>query len=453
MVEQHIGRLLLQNKSQQGQIDCLRRQMASTLKTVDGLQEELGALRECLVASSVLRSGHLAALLHRRRFDSVLRRCSCVWDVLLTDVVNAPGVVHPILQFAGASSLCHFAACAAALRDGAERSQQFAARPTRLYLFGGSADRFPLSSVLRFDVTCRVWEELAPMPTARDYLAAAGAGKHIYAVGGTDGERAFDTVECFHTDLARWHELQSMPTARGGLAAAVVHETLYAIGGSNGTRALGTVEMLDLEVAEAASCGGEMLENMWQTGPRLLTPRRGLAVAVMDRFLYAIGGSDGGMTLDTVECLDTAQGHAWVPMPPMPTPRRAAAAAVHKGRIYVVGGAGGSRDSSLAVTERFDPERFTWETLMPMPSARRGLALLPVDGMLYALGGSDGTRTFSAVEVFDPATNMWDVRPPMPARRGYFGTAVIQTFELLRLTAAPEELRRAMSSVRQCRGS
>ena len=71
--------------------------------------------------------------------------------------MNAPGVVHPILQFAGASSLCHFAVCAAALRDGAERSQQFAARPTRL--FGGSADRFPLSFVLRFDVTCRVWEE------------------------------------------------------------------------------------------------------------------------------------------------------------------------------------------------------------------------------------------------------------------------------------------------------
>ena len=52
-----------------------------------------------------------------------------------------------------------------------------------------------------------------------------------------------------------------------GLTAAVVHKTLYAIGGSNGTRALDTVEDADLEVAEAASCGGEMLENMWQTGP------------------------------------------------------------------------------------------------------------------------------------------------------------------------------------------
>ena len=48
-------------------------------ETVDRLQEELAPLRECLVASSVLESGHLAALLHRCCFDSVLRRCSCVW--------------------------------------------------------------------------------------------------------------------------------------------------------------------------------------------------------------------------------------------------------------------------------------------------------------------------------------------------------------------------------------
>ena len=116
--------------------------------------------------------------------------------------------------------------CCLCRRSRCRETTQFAARPTRLYFFDGSADRFPLSSVLRFDVTCRVWAELVPMLTARDYLAAAGAEKHIHAAGGTDGERAFDTVECFHTDLARWHELQSMPTAQGGLAAAVVHKTL-----------------------------------------------------------------------------------------------------------------------------------------------------------------------------------------------------------------------------------
>ena len=47
----------------------------------------------------------IAALLHRRRFDSVLRRDSCMWNVLLIDVVSEPCVVHPNTAVAGASSL------------------------------------------------------------------------------------------------------------------------------------------------------------------------------------------------------------------------------------------------------------------------------------------------------------------------------------------------------------
>ena len=42
--------------------------------------------------------------------------------------------------------------------------------------------------------SCRVCDELVPMPTARDYFAPSEAGKHIYAAGGTDGKRAFNSV-------------------------------------------------------------------------------------------------------------------------------------------------------------------------------------------------------------------------------------------------------------------
>ena len=90
-------------------------------------------------------------------------------------------------QSAGASSLCHlvgWSPLSAIVRSPPDASL---------------ADR----SVPQFDVSCRVWEESVPMPTACVYFAAAGAEQHIYEAGGTDGERAFDTVECFHTDLAR----------------------------------------------------------------------------------------------------------------------------------------------------------------------------------------------------------------------------------------------------------
>ena len=70
----------------------------------------------------------------------------------------------------------------------------------------------------------------------------------------------------------------------GGCSGA---QDALRLGGSNGTRALDTVKLRTL-IAETASCGGVMLENMWQTGPILLTPRRDFVVAVRDCFLYDI---------------------------------------------------------------------------------------------------------------------------------------------------------------------
>ena len=102
--------------------------------------------------------------------------------------------------------------------------------------------------------------------------------QHIFAAGGTDGEHMARVAVDAHGS--------GRPGGRSGARDALRHW--------RDTRALGTVDDADLEVAEAASCDGEMLENMWQTEPCLLTPQRGLAVAVMDRFLSASEARDRG---------------------------------------------------------------------------------------------------------------------------------------------------------------
>lgn len=440
MVEEHVGRLLKLSKAHQGHLDGLRRDVGNVRKATEGMQEEVEALRECLEASGLLRRGQLAAHLHRRRFDTLLRRSSYSCDVLLTDIVQAPGVLHPILQFAGVASIPRVSACSSTLRGSTEVSQKYAARPTRLYLLGGSSGSHqPLASALRLDVTRGEWEHLPPMPTERDVLAAAAVDGKLYAVGGTDGHRAFSALECYDTEIGMWSELEPMPTARGGLGAAAMGGVLYVIGGSDGERALRSVECYDIGT------------NRWMQAPALLTPRRGVAAATCGRYLYAIGGSDGSQSLDTVERLDVESGSVWEAVAPMATPRRAAAAAVLNGRVYVAGGAGGvhSQDPSLDLVECLDPERNVWEELPRMPTARRGLVLLPAEGRLWALGGSDSSEASGAVEVFHTETGVWTVLPAMPVRCGYFGAAVIQTFEVLGLTigpAAAQELRSALSS-------
>ena len=86
--------------------------------------------------------------------------------------------------------------------------------------------------------------------------------------------------------------------SKRGLTAAVVHKTLYAIGGSNGTKALDTVEDADLGVAEAANCGGVMLENMWQTGPFSDHVATGPCRGGDGRFLYAIRDTRSAATVE-----------------------------------------------------------------------------------------------------------------------------------------------------------
>lgn len=272
-------------------------------------------------------------------------------------------------------------------------------------------------------------------------LAAAAVDGKLYAVGGTDGHRAFSALECYDTEMGMWAELEPMPTARGGLGAAAMGGMLYVIGGSDGERALRSVECYDIAT------------NRWLQAPALLTPRRGVAAAACGRYLYAIGGSDGSQSLDTVERLDVEGlgGGVWEVVAAMATPRRAAAAAVLNGRVYVAGGAGGvhSQDPSLDLVECLDPERNAWRELPPMPTARRGLVLLPAEGRLWALGGSDSSEASGAVEVFHTETGVWTTLPAMPVRCGYFGAAVMQTFEVLGLTigpAAAQELRSALSS-------
>jgi hypothetical protein len=70
-----------------------------------------------------------------------------------------------------------------------------------------------------------------------------------------------------------------MPTARGGLGAAIAHGHLIAVGGESPTDAFGDVESYNLA------------SKKWSSAPSMRTPRHGIAVAAIDRSLYALGGA------------------------------------------------------------------------------------------------------------------------------------------------------------------
>jgi len=152
------------------------------------------------------------------------------------------------------------------------------------------------------------------------------------------------------------------------------------------------------------------------------TGRWDLSTSVVDRKIYAIGGAGPVyQALHTVEVYDPATD-TWTTKSDMPTARQGLSTTVVDGKIYAIGGgAAGSENYSSVETyttvEEYDPATDTWTTKSPMPTSRFIHSANVVDGKIYIIGGwaagviGYGVRT---VEVYDPATDTWTQKDDMP---------------------------------------
>jgi hypothetical protein len=91
------------------------------------------------------------------------------------------------------------------------------------------------------------------------------------------------------------------------------------------------------------------------------------------------------------------------------------------GKIYVIGGVQGGLSPTvppvwLADVEVYDPTTDTWTTRAPMPTARMGHGAATHDGKIYAIGGWNGAL-LGTCEEYDPATDTWTAKSPMPTVR------------------------------------
>ncbi len=222
-----------------------------------------------------------------------------------------------------------------------------------------------------------------------------------------------------------WIAKAPIPTPRQGLAVGVVNGILYAVGGvivhtgvGGSTELLSTVEAYDPST------------NSWTTKTSMPTPRGGLTVGVVDGILYALGGhsSQTKPTLDTMDAYDPVR-NAWTAKAPMPTARGGVAVGVARETLYVLGG-WGTATGPTGLVEAYDPITNRWTMKAPMPSPRVGLGVGVVNGILYAVGGAccspgHGSRIFGTVEAYDPATNTWTTKAPMPTPRYYLAVGVV----------------------------
>ena len=107
--------------------------------------------------------------------------------------------------------------------------------PRLLYVIGGEYDGDRLDSVEIFDPETNSWTAGVDLPetSVGTGAAAAGLDGKMYLLGGEEAESA--NVVAFDPQTGAWAEVAPMPTARVFVAVAVVNHRLFAIGGYDGS--------------------------------------------------------------------------------------------------------------------------------------------------------------------------------------------------------------------------
>jgi len=185
-------------------------------------------------------------------------------------------------------------------------------------------------------------------------------------------------------------------------------------------------------------------EDSWVPKASMNVARGYLGVAVVNGKIYAIGGDQGslignamnaiGMTQQTTNATEeyTPSLDKWILRSPMPTARARLGTAVYQNKIYCIGGysatiVGGTNYFDLGVNEVYDPATDTWESKAPLPTPRHSPATNMVDGKIYVIGGYSITThsVLNVAEVYDPASDTWATKTPPPLEVGSSASAVV----------------------------
>ena len=260
-----------------------------------------------------------------------------------------------------------------------------------------------------------------------------------------DGSMAYfrpggtNSVFAYNFTTKKWSQLPECPNRSFSLA--VINSLLTAIGGKAPNNEI-TNSLLSLT------------DKKWTKRFPLMPTKRWLTAVVCSsrsRSLVIAGGwGEGDKKLSTVEVMDTVTLQ-WSIATSLPHPLREATATLCRDQVYMLGGFGEDGQSKLVFTcsltallQSCQPQslvaRIKTLSLASRPKVWHQLADTPVtlstctslSGQLLAIGGKDiAGKILTAIHMYNPATNSWEVISHMGTPRTYCLVAVLPHNELM----------------------
>ncbi|XP_059834926.1 kelch-like protein 20 isoform X3 [Hypanus sabinus] len=281
---------------------------------------------------------------------------------------------------------------------------------------GGEDDKVVLRCVESFDPIGREWKCLSCLPFAISKHGLVASGNTLYVAGGEypDGSASKDMWRydpCYNM----WHEMFPMNVARSELGLAMLDGYVFAVGGWEGTSRLDSIECYNPRT------------NSWRFLASMKIAVTSPAVVAFKGLLYVAGGAvleDGdGMNLVQVYNPKT---NTWTEVAPMQIPRSGSAACVLKGKIYVIGGWHASTENTDKV-EQYDPKTNTWKMCAPMNERRYRPGVAVIGDKIYVMGGEEGwDRYHDTIEQYNEENDKWEIFGEMLASRSWLSCVTVQ---------------------------
>lgn len=263
------------------------------------------------------------------------------------------------------------------------------------------------------------WTQASPCPIPRFEANGVVVNDELWVMGGflSSSLNVTKRVDIYDPKTDHWRLGPDLPDAETHLGVANVGGDILLLGGFNGnvlTRTT-TAGVWRWSASSAA----------WTAGPDLPTPRAAVAAALLGTQMHAAGGlaQDGNTDSGDHVVWDLAGPSAWVSAAPMPNPRNHGGGAASSGLLFAVAGRHGwdeiaGHDSEL---DAFDPKTDSWATRAPIPIARSEIGAATVtmeDGRVLVVGGSiAGKHPSGDVLVYDPSRDLWSALPSLPEPR------------------------------------
>ena len=248
----------------------------------------------------------------------------------------------------------------------------------------------------------------------------------------------------------RWSKAAPFPEPEEELYGTVINGKFYVVGGFGfnvpGATPPAAAGRGAAPATNAGPCGGcppglvyeyDPTADKWTKKKDIPVHVHHQAQAAYNGKLYIFGGclraiTGEGATANTWEYDPVADSYK--ALAPLPVKRCSAQAETVNGKIYVIGGLetfeNGLGNRVTGRNEMYDPATNTWTARSPMPTSRNHAYSGVVNGKIYVIGGRIAAgniglvTNIDVVEEYDPATNLWGVvKQRMPTPRSGGGAA------------------------------